>query len=87
MKTAIYIQDGITQLVLTPETEFEKNAVKGISDSPKDAQIFSGSFYECNGGYFRHDLTKEDSSIMIRLDNRKDEEQPTTQPAKECAGE
>lgn len=51
MKTAIYIEDGTVQLVITPETEFEKNALTTFSDKPLDATLFSGSFYDCRGGW------------------------------------
>ena len=53
MKTAIYIEDGIVQLVITPESEFEKNALSTFQDKPLDAKLFSGSFYDCRGGWVR----------------------------------
>lgn len=53
MKTAIYIEDGVVQLVITPETEFEKNALTTFQDKPLDAKLFSGSFYDCRGGWVR----------------------------------
>ena len=34
MKTAIYIEDGIVQLVITPETKFEKNALSSFEEKP-----------------------------------------------------
>jgi len=53
MKTAIYIEDGIVQLVLTPENEFEKNALAAITKNPFEAKIFNGQFYDCQGGWTR----------------------------------
>jgi hypothetical protein len=53
MKTAIYIEDGLVQLVITPETEFEKNALSGFRDKPLDARLFAGQFYDCRGGWVR----------------------------------
>lgn len=53
MKTAIYIEDGIVQLVLTPETEFEKNAMSSFENEELETKIFSGSFYDCRGGWVR----------------------------------
>ena len=53
MKTAIYIEDGVVQLVITPESEFEKNAVSTFRDKPLDVKLFSGSFYDCRGGWIR----------------------------------
>ena len=51
MKTAIYIEDGVVQLVLTPESEFEKNAMSSFEKKPLDAKLFAGSFYDCRGGW------------------------------------
>lgn len=53
MKTAIYIEDGVVQLVLTPEGEFEKNALKAFEGKPVETSIFAGSFYDCRGGWVR----------------------------------
>ncbi len=47
MKTAIYIEDGVTQLVITPVTEFEKNALKSMRGDDIGFEIFDGSFYDC----------------------------------------
>lgn len=62
MKTAIYIEDGVVQLVITPETEFEKNAMTTLMDTDIDAQIFSGSFYDCRGEWTAE--TMEDAREM-----------------------
>jgi hypothetical protein len=75
MKTAIYIEDGIVQLVITPETEFEKGAVKMLSDKALTAQIFTGSFYDCRGGWVRQAVfypnsygsDNQDRSIILRV--------------------
>lgn len=86
MKTAIYIEDGVVQLVITPETEFEKNALSTFEDRELDARIFSGSFYDCRGGWVRQSAYRppqqygvsswvggsDDRSLMIRLDTEKD---------------
>lgn len=53
MKTAIYIEDGVVQLVLTPESDFEKNALRSFEDKPTETLIFSGAFYDCRGGWVR----------------------------------
>ena len=76
MKTAIYIEDGVVQLVITPEGEFEKNALKSFENKPMEAKVFAGSFYDCRGGWTRqakHNphafdfADKEDRSLIIRL--------------------
>ena len=75
MKTAIYIEDGVVQLVITPESDFEKNALRSFSEKPMEAKIFSGTFYDCRGGWvrqtqhfdrFNFDSTKEDQSLILR---------------------
>jgi len=53
MKTAIYIEDGVVQLVLTPESDFERNAMRSFEDKAIDAKIFAGAFYDCRGGWTR----------------------------------
>jgi len=64
MKTAIYIENGVVQLVLTPENEFERNALETIRDKPTDTSIKSGAFYHCQGGWDCHG--SEDRSLIIR---------------------
>lgn len=53
MKTAIYIEDGVVQLVLTPENTFEKNALASFQNYELTVQIFDGQFYDCRGGWTR----------------------------------
>lgn len=54
MKTAIYIEDGTVQLVITPESEFEKAAMKSFGGPGElEAQLFQGAFYDCRGGWVR----------------------------------
>ena len=77
MKTAIYIEDGIVQLVITPETEFEKNSISTFKDKPLEAKIFAGSFYDCRGGWIRQQdysprnyiggRDNEDKSLIITI--------------------
>lgn len=80
MKTAIYIEDGIYQLVITPESEFEKSALKSFQEKPLDAKMFSGSFYDCRGGWIRQTAffnpqgsfhtEREDKSLIIRVNEQ-----------------
>lgn len=78
MKTAIYIEDGIVQLVLTPETEFEKNALRSFEDKPTSAKIFAGAFYDCRGGWVRQTSyhrphgygDSNDRSLILRVENQ-----------------
>jgi len=82
MKTAIYMEDGTTQLVITPETDFEKEALSNFSksisqDERLDVKIYSGSFYDCRGGWIRQrgyftpgiyeGTDNNDESIILRI--------------------
>lgn len=89
MKTAIYIEDGVSQLVLTPETDFEMDAMQKFRDHPIEAEIHVGTFYECKGGWNRHSETghgqmyanasrdKSEQSLIIRVTDP----EPTPVPA------
>lgn len=84
MKTAIYIEDGVVQLVITPESEFEKNALGSFREKPLETKIFDGSFYDCRGGWVRQsayrpafghgfdDGSHHDQSLILRIDSTKD---------------
>lgn len=77
MKTAIYIEDGTVQLVLTPESEYEKGALRTFEAKPMDARVFMGSFYDCRGGWVRQShfdrqpyntlLDTGDRSLILRM--------------------
>lgn len=67
MKTAIYIDAGVTQLVITPETEWERTAIQAVgSASSAEATLKKGEFYECQGGFLRHGSSEQ--SLIIRID-------------------
>ncbi len=55
MKTAIYIEDGVVQLVITPESDFEKSTLGMLvnDDGKVEAKMYRGSFYDCRGGWVR----------------------------------
>jgi hypothetical protein len=65
MKTAIYVEQGVTQLVLTPQNEWEKNIVKAIGTGQETVEIKRGSFYECRGGWVRFEDAAEDASLIL----------------------
>lgn len=72
MKTAIYIEDGVVQLVLTPESDFENNAVASFSQKPMELDIFNGSFYDCRGGWTRFlQDSSDDKSLILRISEKK----------------
>jgi len=79
MKTAIYIEDGVTQLVITPESDFEKSTLQMIGDGEVEAKMHNGSFYDCRGGWVRqshynahmNDLSSDrgDRSLILKVSN------------------
>lgn len=82
MKTAIYIEDGITQLVLTAESEHEKEIVHAFGKKLNRVQVFEGQFYDCRGGWVRQTAyypargapmqhERRDTSLIMRLDEDK----------------
>jgi len=73
MKAAIYIEDGLTQLVLTPESDFEKGVVSEIKKGDQNVNIYAGSFYECQGGWIRNNMSV-DESLIIRISMEKSKE-------------
>lgn len=81
MKTAILITDGVKQIMFTPETDSEKQALKMISPDEEihtviktgsfsdKPEIFGAKVYECRGGYYR---AEEDvDSVMFVLTPKK----------------
>jgi hypothetical protein len=72
MKTAIYIENGNTQLVLTPENDWEKQVIRCIEDGAQSVEIHRASFYECRVGYYRQG-TGDDSLILRTKIKTKDE--------------
>lgn len=73
MKTAIFIKDGMLQLVLTPENEWEKSVIKVVDSDTKKISILRGSFYECQGGWIREG--RADESLIMRIDTVETDEQ------------
>lgn len=72
MRIALYIEDGLEQVVLTPETDTEKAILGKLHDGSRALSIKRGGFYGCQGGWVRHNLEwggtgKEDHSTMIVL--------------------
>ena len=71
MKIALYIENGLEQIVLTPETDTEKGILRKLHEDDRTMEICVGSFYVCEGGWvrFEHHVGKatDDQSTMIVL--------------------
>lgn len=65
MKTAIYIEDGVVQLVLTPEDDFEKSILGSLEGKSTVTEVMTGGFYNCRGGWTRHS-EHDNRSLIIR---------------------
>lgn len=88
MKTAIYIADGVLQVVLTPEAEQEK-AILTLVEKKNLVKIYRGSFYECQGGWVRQqalssgfygEADHSDKSLILVLKEPEVEAEPPFDP-------
>ena len=59
MKTAIYIEDGLLQLVLTPQSETDRKVLDTLEGAGEELQTYRGEFYACQGGWTRQRETYE----------------------------
>jgi hypothetical protein len=53
MKIALYIEDGLEQIVLTPTSDTEKAILEKIHDGSRQLSLKRGEFYGCRGGWTR----------------------------------
>lgn len=79
MKIALYIEDGLEQVVLTPESKTERAILAKLYDGSRKLEIHQGAFYGCRGGwvrwvepppdgvFHRNGIENEDQSTMIVL--------------------
>lgn len=65
MKIALYIEDGLEQIVLTPESDTEKGILGKMHDGSRELDVKKGEFYSCRGGWVRH--SSNDTSTFIIL--------------------
>lgn len=65
MKFGIHITPEGTQIVLTPETEWEKMATKDLVKFHTAATIFRGSYYNCQGGWLREGTDTDCLMIVL----------------------
>jgi len=91
MKTAIYIEDGRTQFVLTPETQIDQFVLAEMEST--ELKTYRGSFYACQGGWTRQKTdwidhsgvfrTSDDRSLIFVID-KKVEVEPPPKPRGDC---
>ena len=63
METIVILQNGYTQLILTPENEFEKHWVRDIETLKYSFKKYVGH-YHCQGGWIREG-EGEDSLMFV----------------------
>ncbi len=68
MKVALTIEEGRSQIVLTPETETERNVVKLLLQEGNRMSVKTGAFYPCRGGWSRWGEGYADESTIIVLE-------------------
>lgn len=68
MKIALYIEDGLEQITLTPQSDVEKGLVFKLVDHQRAIEAHRGSFYNCRGGWVRQG--PGDDSVMLVLRRR-----------------
>lgn len=66
MKLALYIEDGLEQIVLTPESDTEKGILGKLHDSSRELSIKQGEFYPCQGGWTRHGVSENSTIVVLR---------------------
>ena len=62
MQSAIFMKNGMLQVVLTPENDFEAMALSQLHGK-SSLSVFKGSFYQCKGGWNRQG-DNDDSTII-----------------------
>lgn len=67
MKIALYIEDGLEQIVLTPQGKTEKAILEKIHDGSRVFEIKRGSFYACQGGWTRNGSDDDSTMIVLRV--------------------
>ena len=73
MKISLLIKQERKQFILTPENEYEKNALNDLRDSEEHILYFkTGDFYDCQGGYSRFGIggTSDFESTIIVIEKK-----------------
>lgn len=94
MKIALYIEDGLEQIVLTPESDTEKGILGKMHDGSRDLDIKKGSFFSCQGGWTRHGIhfssdvygraeANDESTMIILKQKSKGTGEPSLPPGEQ----
>lgn len=66
MRVALYIEDGLEQIVLTPETDTEKGILGKLHDATRTLSIHRNSFFPTHGGFVRQGGGSDSTMIVLR---------------------
>lgn len=72
MRVALVIMDGHEQIVLTPETTLEKALLDKLDRDR--VTIKRGSFYHCQGGWYRQSNDDQSTILVLSKDKEADVE-------------
>lgn len=65
MKIALYIEDGLEQIILTPDTHTERHLLSKLSDGSRVVSVKKGGFYACQGGWVRQNDHKDITKLVL----------------------
>lgn len=72
MKIALYIEDGLEQIVLTPETDAEKGILGKLHDGKREFDIRKGRFFLNQLAYVVNDRSGQESTMLVLTQLRKE---------------
>lgn len=73
MRIALYIEDGLEQIVLTPSNGTERDILKKLHEGGREISIKAGEFYQCQGGWTRHGSGEHSTMIVMRPTTNREE--------------
>ena len=65
MKIALYIEDGLEQIVLTAESDTERGILNKLHDGDRTLEVHRGEFYHCQGGWVRQRDPTDNSTMLV----------------------
>jgi uncharacterized protein with PhoU and TrkA domain len=70
MKIAFYMENDLEQIVLTPESKYERDMLGKLHDGTRVLSIKRGRFFENVAGFVRHDTIDESTMLILRSKER-----------------
>jgi hypothetical protein len=66
MKIAFFMEEGLEQIVLTPESKYERDMLGKLHDGTRVLSIVRGRFFENMAGFVRRDSTGDSTMLVLR---------------------